>query len=162
MKNRFATAFGIGLAFVGIVVAGILFMQRNARVGLTGNVLKVRTAPLDENSSVVVVDFRLNNPGNVLFAVRSVTVTLEEKNGAQFEGRTISEVDAKRLFEGLPLLGQKFTDTLVERDRIRGHTSQDRMVAARFDAPDSRLDARQRFLVRIEEVDGQISEFSEK
>ena len=72
MKNQFVVAFGIGLACVGLVVAGVLFMQRGARVGLTGSVLKVRTAPLDDNSSVVVLDFRFTNPGNVLFVVRGL------------------------------------------------------------------------------------------
>ena len=131
-------------------------------MGLVGNIGKIRTVPLEDNSSVVVLDFHIQNPGNVLFAVRSVTVLLEEKDGKQYEGRTVSEMDAKRLFEGLPLLGQKFSDTLVERDRIPGHTAQDRMVAARFEAPESRLEARKRFLIRIEEVDGFVSELSEK
>jgi len=163
MKNQqFVVACGIGLAFVGLVVAGVLFMQRGARVGLSGSILKVRTAPLEDGSSVVVLDFRFNNPSNVLFVVRGVTVVLEEKDGKQFDGRTIAEMDAKRLFEGLPLLGQKFTDTLVERDRVPSHTFQDRMVAARFDAPESRLEARKRFLLRIEEVDGLVTEIKER
>jgi hypothetical protein len=163
MKNQqFVVACGIGLAFVGLVVAGVLLMQRGARVGLTGNILKVRTAPLEDGSSVVVLDFRFTNPSNVLFVARGVTVVLEEKDGKQFDGRTIAEMDAKRLFEGLPLLGQKFTDTLVERDRIPSHTFQDRMVAARFDAPESRLESRKGFLLRIEEVDGLVTEIAEK
>ncbi|HTS31349.1 MAG TPA: hypothetical protein VMH81_36000 [Bryobacteraceae bacterium] len=162
MKHQFWVACGIGIACVGLVVAGVLFMQRGARVGLTGSVLKVRTAPLDDNSSVVVLDFRINNPGNVLFVVRGVTVVLEEKDGKQFDGQTVAEMDAKRLFEGLPLLGPKYTDTLVERDRVPGHTSQDRMVAARFNAPESRLEGRKRFLLRIEEVDGLVSEITER
>ncbi|MBZ5619363.1 MAG: hypothetical protein LAQ69_11670 [Acidobacteriia bacterium] len=162
MRNQFAAAFAIGLACIGLVVAGVLFMQRGARIGLTGSILKVRTAPLDENSSVVVLDFRFSNPGNVTFVVRTVTVLMEEKDGKQYEGRTVAEMDAKRLFEGIPLLGQKFTDTLVTQEKIPGHTFQDRMVAARFDAPESRLESRKRFLVRIEDVDGPISEISEK
>ena len=162
MKNQFWLACGIGLACVGLVIAGVLFMQRGARVGLTGSVLKVRTAPLDENSSVVVLDFRFTNPSKVLFVVRSVTVVMEEKDGKQYDGQTVAEMDAKRLFDGIPLLGPKFTDTLVERDRVPSHASQDRMVAARFNAPDSRLEARKRFLLRIEEVDGLVSEISER
>jgi len=162
MKNQFVIACGIGIACVGLVVAGVLFMQRGARVGLTGNVLKVRTAPLDENSSVAVLDFRFSNPGNVLFVVRGCTVIMEEKDGKQYDGMTVAEMDAKRLFEAIPLLGQKFTDTLVERDRVPGHTFQDRMVAARFNAPESRLESRKRFLLRIEELDGLVSEISEK
>src|SRR5262249_18734854 len=98
MKDKFPVAFGIGLALVAIVVAGILLMQRGARVGLTGSVLKVRTAQLDDNSSVAVLDFRFSNPGNVTFMVRGVTVLMEEKDGKQYDGRTVSEMDAKRLF----------------------------------------------------------------
>jgi len=162
MKNRAAATFAIGIGIIAIVVAGILFMQRGARIGLAGSVLKVRTAPLDENSTIAVIDFRFTNPGNVPFWVRTVSLVMEDKDGSQYEGKVISETDAKRLFEAMPLLGEKFNDTLVLRDQIKGHTSQDRMVAARFEAPEARINQRKRFLVKIEEVDGAISEMSEK
>ncbi len=48
------------------------------------------------------------------------------------------------------------------RDKLPPHTSWDRMVAARFEVPESKLQARKRFLVRIEEVDGPVTEISEK
>lgn len=162
MRERFPAAFGIGVVLVAIAVAAILYMQRNAAVGITGNVLKVRTAPLDEKSSVAVIDFRFTNPSDVNFVVRTVTVALEDQKGAWVEGATISEVDAKRMFEMLPILGQKFNDTLILREKIASHTSQDRMVSARFEIPEEQLAARKRFLVKIEEIDGKISEISEK
>ncbi len=162
MNNRFLTTFAIGVALVAIAVTGILFMQRGARVGLTGKVLKVRTAPLDENSSVAVIDFRISNPSVVKFVVRTVEVVMEENDGKQYIGQPIAEVDAQRLFEGLPLLGQKFNATLVMRETVPSRASEDRMVAVRFDAPESRLESRKRFLVRIEDVDGPVTELSEK
>jgi len=162
MKSRFAATFAIGIGIIAIVVVGILYMQRGARIGLAGSVLKVRTAPLDENSTIAVIDFRFANPANVTFWVRTVSLVMEDKDGSQFEGKVVSETDAKRLFEAMPLLGEKFNETLVLRDKIPGHTSQDRMVAARFEAPEARINSRKRFLVRIEEVDGAISELSEK
>ena len=162
MKNRFAATFAIGIGIIAIVVVAILYMQRGARIGLAGSVLKVRTAPLDENSTIAVIDFRFANPGNVPFWVRTVSLVMEDKDGSQYEGKVISEGDAKRLFEALPLLGEKFNETLILRDKIPGHTSLDRMVAARFEAPEARINSRKRFIVRIEEVDGNISELSEK
>ena len=162
MKDRLPAAFAIGVVVVAVAVGAILFMQRNAAVGITGNVLKVRSAPLDEKSSVAVVDFRFTNPSDVPFVVRTVTVAMEDQKGGWAEGQTIAEVDAKRMFEMLPLLGQKFNDTLILREKIAPHTSQDRMVSARFEIPDEQLTARKRFLVKIEEVDGKISEISEK
>ncbi len=161
MRNRFAIAFGIGIAAVAIIVGAILYMQRGARVGLTGEILKVRTAPLDDRSSVAVLDFRFSNPSYVFFVVRTVTVVLVEPNGNQVEGTTVSEVDAQRLFEGIPLLGQKFNRTLVTEDKIPAHASEDRMVAVRFEVPESILESRKRLLLRIEDVDGPITEISE-
>jgi len=161
MSKSFLTALAIGIGCVAVIVAGITFMQRGARVGLAGRVLKVRTAPLDEKSSVAVLDFRLTNPSDVLFVVRSVTVLMDDPDGKQYEGQTASEVDARRLFEAVPLLDKKYNDTLVVREKIASHASADRMVAARFEAPESRLEARKRFVVRVEEVDGAVSEFVE-
>jgi hypothetical protein len=162
MSKNFAIAFAVGIGVIAVIVGGVLFMQRGARVGVAGNMLKVRTAPLDENSSVVVIDFRFRNPGEVRFVVRDVKVVMEDSAGNQFEGRTVSEPDAKALFAGMPLLGQKFNTTLVTRDVVAAHEAEDRMVAARFEAPESIIEKRKRFLVRIEDVDGPVSEISEK
>jgi len=162
MQKGFLVAFAIGLGIIALAVGGIFVMQRGDRMELPGKILKVRTAPLDENSSVAVIDFRITNPSNILFEVRTVTVELEDNQGRSYLGQPISEVDAGRLFEGLPVLGQKFNPTLIMRDRLGSHGSADRMIAARFEAPMALLDGRRRFVVRIEEVDGKTFEYSER
>jgi hypothetical protein len=48
------------------------------------------------------------------------------------------------------------------RDSIPPHNSWDRMVAARFEVPESTLEARKRLVVRIEEVDGKVFDLSER
>src|SRR5688500_3579954 len=101
MTRTFTITFAVGIAVMAIVVSGILFMQRGARIGITGEILKVRTAALDENSSVAAIDFRFANPSNVLFEVRSVAVLMEENDGKQYPGQVASELDAKRLFDAL-------------------------------------------------------------
>src|ERR1051325_1141737 len=118
MSKTFGIALAIGIAIIAIAVTGILYMQRGARIGLTGQILKVRTAATDETNSVVAIDFRITNPSNVVFEVRTMKVILENPDGNQFEGNVIAEQDAKRLFEGLPVLGQKFNETLKTRDRV--------------------------------------------
>jgi hypothetical protein len=136
-------------------------MQRGAHMTLPGKILKVRTAPLDENSSIAVIDFRVTNPADYTFMAKSVTVVLEDPSGNQTEGQTASEIDAQRLFAGIPLLGEKYNDSLKERDKIPPHGTIDRMVAARFEVPESKLTSRKRFLLRVLEVDGASSEFAE-
>jgi hypothetical protein len=162
MSKTLMIAFAIGIAVIAVAVGSVFYMQRGAHLALPGKILKVRTAPLDDNSSIAVIDFRVTNPSDYNFMAKSVTIVLEDSAGNQTEGQTSSELDAQRLFAGLPILGQKFNESLKQRDRVAPHETLDRMVAARFEVPESKLAARKRFLVRIEEVDGITSEFAEQ
>lgn len=155
-------AFGIGLALIAVVVTVVFYMQRGAHIELQGAILKVRTAAMDEHSSVAVADFRFANPADYPFVVRRVDVSIVGADGQVYEGSPVSEVDAKRLFEYYKLLGQKFNESLLMRDKIAPRTSQDRMIAARFEIPESQLDARRSLTIRIEDVDGPVSELVEK
>ena len=160
-NQRFLTAFGVGLVAIAIAVAWILYMQRGAHIEPAGKILKVRTLALDDNSSVAVVDFRVINSSDYTVIVREVTVTEEEANGQTADGSAVSETDAKRLFQYYPILGQKFHDSLIIRDHIKPHETLDRMIAARFEMPQARLDARKRIKIRIEDVDGPSGELIE-
>jgi hypothetical protein len=162
MSRTLLITFAIGIVVVAIAISGIVYMQRGAHIELPGKILKVRTAPLDDQSAAVAIDFRVTNPSNYQFKVRSVTVVLESQSGAQIEGATASEIDAQRLMAGVPLLGDKYNPSLMVGERVHGRTTLDRMIAARFEVPDSQLQARKRFLVRIEEVDGLVEELSER
>jgi hypothetical protein len=162
MSRTLLITFAIGIAAVAIIVAGIVYIERGGHVELPGKILKVRTAPLDDSSTAVVIDFRVTNPADYPFQVRAVTVVLENSLGVQTEGSTASEIDAQRLLAGVPLLGDRYNQSLMVRERVPKHTTLDRMVAARFELPESQVQSRKRFLVRIEEWDGVIQELSER
>jgi hypothetical protein len=162
LSSRFLLPLVIGLAVVAAGVYAIFYVQRGAHVELRGSILKVRTQELDETSSIAVIDFRFVNPSDYPFIVRRVDVTMKDKNDKDVEGQPAAEVDARRLFEVYPTLGQKFNETLLMRERIGARQSQDRMIAARFPVPVAELDARKQMTVRIEDVDGPVSELREK
>jgi hypothetical protein len=162
MQKNFAIALAVGLGVIAVIVGGVLFMQRDIRIGLAGNFLKVRTAPLDENSSIAIIDFRFRNHSDRKFIVGGVTVVLDDADGKQYDGRTISESDAKNLFQVMPILGQKYNDSLIIHQTLAPQAAGDQMIAARFEAPEARLAARKRFIIRIEDVDGNTAEISEK
>ena len=162
MKHPKLVAFGSAALVVAAAIAGVWYWSRGAHLELRGSILKVRTAPLDENNSVAVVDFRFTNLADYEYNVLNVKVIVEEKSGAKTEGVTVSEVDARHLFEVLPLLGQKYNDSLVVRNRVAPHATEDRMIAASFPIPESRLDMRQGLTVRVEEVEGNTSEIKGK
>ena len=162
----------IGLAVIALLVGGIFYMQRGDRIDLPGKVLKVRTAVLDDGkgdrgethpaTSVAVIDFRVTNPSDVIFEVRTVTVRAQDASGKVVTGQISSDTDAAAMMKALPLLGEKFNKTLTVRERIGAHASQDRMAAVRFEMPLDQLDARKNLTVRIEEVDGKTFEYSER
>jgi len=162
LSKNFLIALGIGLVCIVIAVCGVLFMQRGAHVGVDGEILKIRTTPIDENSTMVVLDFRVKNPSDYPFVARNVTAIYEDSSGARTEGLTAPEIDARHIFEVMPTLGQKYNQTMIERDKVSPHGQLDRMVMARFDLPESKLQARKQFIVRIEEIDGGMFEIPEK
>ena len=162
MSKTLVIAFAIGIAVIVVAVGSVFYMQRGAHLTLPGKILKVRTAPLDDNSSIAVIDFRVTNPSDYNFMTKSVTVVLEDPSGNKTDGQTSSEMDAQRLFAGLPILGEKYNESLKQRDKVAPHVTLDRMVAARFEVPESKLTGRKRFLVQVEEVDGMVSEFGEQ
>ena len=162
MNKTLLKALGIAVLVVAAIVGGVFYMQRGAHVELQGKILKVRTAPLDENSSVAVLDFRFTNIADYPFAVRDVTVTLQDSAGNPIQGTPIAETDAQHLFEAIPLLGQKYNASLIVRDKIPAHASEDRMIAARFDIPEAQIEKRRQLTIRVEDVDGPVSELKEK
>src|SRR5215469_11847213 len=103
--KKFTGPFGIGLAIIAIAVAAVLWMQRGAHVELKGSVLKVRTAALDDTSSIAIIDFRFANPSDVPFVVRKVDVTMDGKDGNTYTSDPVSETDAKTVFQYNPMLG---------------------------------------------------------
>jgi len=163
MSKNILIAMGVGILCVAIAVAMIFHMQRGAHIELTGKILKVRTAPLEDNAAVLVADFRVADPADYAFLVNKVSLILVDSHGKQIEGDMISELDAKRIFDAIPLLGPKYNPSLILREQIAAHATVDRMTSARFEVPDAVLQARKNLILRIEEADGRaVEQFTER
>jgi hypothetical protein len=161
MRLRLLIYVLAGIAVVAAAVAWVFFLQRGAHMEIQGAILKVRTVSTDENSSVALIDFRCTNAADYPWVVRSVEVSLIDAQGDLLNGSTVSDADATRLFEYFPLIGQKFNDSLVARTRIPARHTIDRMIAARFETSEKALRARRSLRVRVEDVDGAVSEIVE-
>ncbi len=161
MRKEILPYVALGIVVVAILVGVVMYVQRGAHLELKGSIQKVRTLALDEKSSLAVIDFRFVNVADYPFVVRKVDVTLENKKGDKLEGAAVSELDAKRLFEYYPSLGQKYNDTLLMRTKIGPRTSMDRMISARFEIPEVVLQDRKLLRIRVEDVDGAVSEIVE-
>jgi hypothetical protein len=162
MSRNFLIAFAIGLAVIATLVTGIMLMQRGSAIDIQVKFLKVRTAPLDENSTVAAIDLRVTNPSDLLLEVRQVGVEMVDASGNTVPGEVISEGDTKRVFEAVPMLGQKFLETLSMRTRLSSRSTRDYMVAARFAVPIDKVDARRKIVLHVDEVDGKSFDFLER
>lgn len=159
MNRNFLLA---GLAVAAAMVAGLLYLNRGAHLVLEGGIQKVRIQPLDENSALLIADFRAHNPSDLPFVIRSVDVFLDRAAGSEIEGTTVPEPDIRRIFEAMPELGPRYNPGLIARDQIRSKETSDRMVASRFEVPASELAVRQNVRIRFTEIDGATSEIKEK
>lgn len=160
MRRELLLPLGIGLAIMLVAGVGVLYQNRGSRLILQGSIQKVRTLAL-ENASVVVADFRITNPADYPFVVRKVDV-IATVDGQPVEGAVAADVDAKQLFDYYQTLGQKYNETLKVRDKLAPKQGGDWMVAARFELPEAKINARSRLVVRIEDVDGAVTEIPEQ
>jgi len=162
IDRDFAKYVGYGVAMVLIGIVVILYVNRGAHVVLDGSIQKVRVQAMDDKSCVVVADFRFINPSDYPFIVRKVEIFMVGADGNRLQGSTIGEVDAKRLFEYYKVLGPKYNESLIMRDRVEAKESLDRMVCARFEVPEVTATSRQSVIIRVEDVDGAVSDIVEQ
>ena len=147
---------------VAAAVLGVLYWNRGAHLELEGSILKVRTLATDSLNSVVIIDFRFVNSADYPFVVRKVDVSMEEASGTVVYSVPVADVDAGRLFQYYPVLGQKYNPSLMMHNRIAPRQALDRMIAAAFALPEEKVRGRKTVRVRIEDVDGAVSELVEK
>jgi len=158
VSNRTLLFILIGVVVVAIAVGLTLYFTRGAHIRLEGAIQNYRTLAVEQNASLAFVDFRLSNPADYPFVVKKVTLTLITRDGERLEGTNIAEIDAQRIFDFYKILGQKYNPTLLVRDKISPHSTWDRMLGARFDAPESKIQNPKQIRLRIDDVDGAWSE----
>ncbi|HLG98982.1 MAG TPA: hypothetical protein VKX49_21910 [Bryobacteraceae bacterium] len=160
MSKRFLIFFGVGVLAVALAVIAILGYTKGSHLVLEGQILKIRTGALSDADSVAVLDFRLTNPSNIPFVVRTVDVSLEQANGTMVDGNNVTKGDLKQLFDYNKFLGERYNDGLAIKDTIPPHSSVDRMVAVRFDVNNRDLEKAKAIHLSIQDMDGPLFETS--
>ena len=162
LTRGFITAFAIGLVVVGILIVATMVKQKGGHLTLEGKVMKVRTLATDEKNSIAVVDFRVQNRAEIPFMSLEAKVIVTKADGTEVEGDTIARTDLDRVFDYYKILGPKYNPVLIQRDRVKGGETMDRMVAASVAMPESEMDARKNLTVRLFDVDGPTFDIKER
>ncbi|MDP8983253.1 MAG: hypothetical protein M3O35_21980 [Acidobacteriota bacterium] len=162
MSGRLLIFVAIGIAAVALAVFFVMSSTKGAHLELTGKVLKVRTGALDEQHSVAVLDYRLENPSDIRFVVRLLEVRLDKADGSSEDGSQVSKRDLERLFAYNKFLGQRYNESLSIRDLIAPHSAADRMTAVTFDVAVKELESAKKLHLKIQDVDGPVFETDTK
>jgi hypothetical protein len=144
----------IGIAVVAVVVVLIVTGTRGGHLELEWKLVKPRVGALDENNTVVVVDFRIANISDVRFVVGDVTATLITAKGETVDGKIIARADVPQVLAFNRLLGNQYNPVLTIRDQIRPHETFDRMAAVRFEVPLADAQKAQKMTLTLRDVDG--------
>jgi hypothetical protein len=154
VSKRFFTILGIGLAIACLGLVVLLYSNKGSHLELKGQILKVRVLALNDNASLVMLDFRATNPSDVKFVAKTVHIILND----DIEGQIISKADIEKVFKYQKLLGPKYNDVVSIKDVILPHQTVDRMAGARFELPESEIEKRKSIKLRIDEIDGTVAE----
>ena len=154
MSKRLLIFLAIGLVVAGIAVVLIYYMHVGSHLELKGEIIKIRTGEIDQENSVAVIDFRVDNVSDVQFAVRQIVVTVEHPGGEKTEGEPISRSDIKQLLQYNRLLGQQYNPGLAAGDKIGPREKMDRTIAVRFGIPLDQLDKAKQLQLYIQDANG--------
>jgi hypothetical protein len=162
LTRTFLIAFGIGLVVVAILIVGTLVTTKGGHLSVDGKVMKVRSLSTDPQNTLLIVDFRAHNEAQIPFMSREAKITVTKADGSEVEGDTIAQSDMDRVFDYYKTLGPKYNPVLIQRDRIKGGETMDRMVAASVAVSDAEVEKRKNLTVRLFDVDGQTFDIKEK
>lgn len=162
INRQFLVFLAIGLAVVAIVLGFTFWGTSRARLNLEGKILKVRTLATDDKNAIIVVDFRVQNQSaKQVFVVKDAVVVVNTADGKQVEGDTIARTDVNRVLDYYKILGPKFNETLIMRDKVAGGQTMDRMVASTVALPEADVENRKSITLRLHDVDGPTFELTE-
>ena len=162
MNKQFLLFLGIGLAVVAAIVSTTWVGTKGAHLTLEAKILKVRTIATDDKNTIVVIDFRVSNPTKTQFMVKDGVISVVGPDGKEVEGDTIARSDLNRVFDYYKVLGPKYNEVLIMRDRINGGESIDRTLAATVTLPSTDVDARKNLKLTLHDIDGPQFKFSER
>jgi hypothetical protein len=158
--------FGIGFAITLVVIAIIVW-----RIGVAtkGNHLapitkvgKVRIQKVDENESIVFLDFSVNNDSDRKLVVRTVEAHLDSPDGSTVDGGVVAARDLANIFKNYPELGEQYNQPFKAWDEVKPHEKIDRMIGVRFDVPDAKIASRKDFDLRLEDISGIVVDLKTK
>lgn len=148
MRTLLLVLFGVGAALLAYN-----WTTSGEQPRLEGEITEVRTLAVEEEASVLLVNFQVENITNLPFVAHERWLEVVDAEGNQHQGRTVEGFHMKELFGYFSKeLGGMKDAPMVFQTRIEAGDTHRALLGARFEMSKADLDARRAIIVRI--VDG--------
>jgi hypothetical protein len=154
VSKGFGIGFAITLVVIAIVVWRLAVATKGNHLAPITKVGKVRIQKVDDNESIVVLDFSVNNDSDRKLVVRTVEAQLDSPDGSSTDGSVIAAADLANIFRNYPGMGEQYNPPFKAWDEVKPHERLDRMIGVRFDVPDEKLARRKDIDLRLEDLTG--------
>ena len=162
MGKQFPLFLGIGVLVMGLAWFFFYAGTKDNALAVNGEILKARTSELSPRNTFVIADFRIRNTSLIDFMLKDAQMFVTLADGKEVEGNTVSRSDVDNIMEQLKIIGPKYNQVLVLRDRVKAHVSIDRMVAATFDRDETEIQNRKSLRLHLNEAGGKEFDLLEK
>jgi hypothetical protein len=162
VSKGFGIGFAITLAVIAVVIWRIAVVTKGNHLAPITKVGKVRVQKVDDNESIVVLDFSVNNDSDRKLVVRTVESHLDAADGSTVDGSVIAARDLDIVFANYPDLGEKYNPAFRAWDEVKPHEKIDRMIGIRYDVPDATIAKRKDFDLRLEDISGIVVDLKTK
>ncbi len=141
----------IGVVVVAVVLGLTIWSNQGSRLILEGSIQKVRLQRVEDTTSVAVVEFRVSNPTDYPYFVKSAQLVMVDAKGEEQEGIVFRQKDLQSFFDFYKAsLGQRYNDSIFIGEQYPIHAKADRMIAASFPVSLAELEKRKRLVIRLQ------------
>jgi len=154
VSKGFTIGFAITIVVIAIVIWRIADATKGNHLAPITKVGKVRIQKVDENESIVILDFSVDNDSDRKLVVRTVDAQLDSADGSSTDGSVIAARDLANIFKNYPQMGEQYNPPFKAWDEVKPRERIDRMIGVRFDVPDEKLAKRRDIDLRLEDLSG--------
>ena len=154
MSKRFLIGFAIAVVAIAVIIWRAAEATKGNHLDPITKIGKVRIRKVDENESIAVLDFSVDNRSDRKLVVRTVEGFLHAKDGSSADGSILAAKDLVNVFRNYPDLGEQYNPPFKAWDEVKPHERLDRMIGVRFDVPDSQIAGRKSIALQLEDISG--------
>jgi hypothetical protein len=156
MSKSFGIGFAVTAVAIPLLVWWALASTKGNHLAPVTKVGKVRIQKVDDNESIVVLDFSVDNGSDRKLVVQTVTARLDGRDGSSVDGSIVAARDLDIVFRNYPEMGERYNPPFKAWDEVKPHERLDRMVGIRFDVPDEKLAKRKDIDLALQDISGTV------